>query len=80
MKITTKILLTMSAVTASVTLVYLIRRLNTRRRLTIISNEGYETAHDILYPTKYNRARKLHYGPVIPMNDHADEIIKHPLR
>ena len=32
-----------------------------------ISEEGYETAHDILYPSReYERDKDLHFGPVIP--------------
>ncbi|MEJ7626822.1 MAG: hypothetical protein WKF35_08165 [Ferruginibacter sp.] len=69
MKTSTKILLSLSAIAATGTLIYLTRSCNTRRRLTHISNEGYETAHDILYPTRYNRAKKLHYGPVLPLDD-----------
>lgn len=50
--------------TAALT-VYLIRRKNTRKMLTHISNEGYETAPDILFPGKRGSS-KLHYGPVLP--------------
>ena len=35
--------------------------------LTEISDQGYETAHDILYPRSQGGSR-LHYGPVIPNN------------
>jgi len=31
-----------------------------------VSNEGYETAHDILYPRHDIFYRKLQYGPVLP--------------
>ena len=32
-----------------------------------VSDEGYETAHDILYPSReYERDKDLHFGPVIP--------------
>ncbi len=41
------------------------RRLNRKNRLMHISDEGYETANDILYPQKNDR-RRLHYGPVLP--------------
>ncbi len=44
----------------------LTRRSKTRRMLNQISDEGYETAHDILFPGKRISARALHYGPVIP--------------
>lgn len=69
MKTRTKIILGLAAVAATGTLIYITRSFNTRNRLTHISNEGYETAHDILYPTKYNRAKKLQYGPVLPVDD-----------
>ncbi len=68
MKNSTKILLALSAIAATGTLVYITRFCNTHRRLANISNEGYETAHDILYPNKYNRGKKLHYGPVLPID------------
>ena len=73
MKTSTKVLLGFTAVTLTTTLIYLTRSLNTRCRLARISNEGYETAHDILYPTKYNRAKRLHYGPVLPVEDPTNE-------
>lgn len=30
------------------------------------SDEGYETAHDVLFPENGKRDRKLKFGPVIP--------------
>ncbi|MFT3945470.1 MAG: hypothetical protein QM763_00735 [Agriterribacter sp.] len=47
-------------------LVYLTRRMRERRILTKVSDEGYETAHEILYPQKKQMSGKLHYGPVLP--------------
>ena len=73
MKSSTKVILGLAAITATGTLIYLTRSLNTKCRLKKISNEGYETAHDILYPTKYNRAKKLHYGPVLPPEESFNE-------
>lgn len=46
----------------------LIRNANAKKRLAAISDEGYETASDILYPGKPVSSR-LHYGPVIPNNE-----------
>jgi hypothetical protein len=46
--------------------IYLIRRLNTRRRLEEVADNGYETASDILFPGQAIRSKKLHYGPVLP--------------
>ncbi|HEX7903137.1 MAG TPA: hypothetical protein VF487_04590 [Chitinophagaceae bacterium] len=37
-----------------------------RKMLSRVADEGYETAIDVLYPTKKNGVRTLHYGPVIP--------------
>ncbi|SDE23123.1 hypothetical protein [Niabella drilacis] len=43
------------------------RRRNAMKRLLDTANEGYETAHDIIYPEKgHRRAKKLRYGPVYP--------------
>lgn len=69
MKTSKKLMIGFGALAAIGALIVVTRRYNTGRRLTHIANEGYETAHDILYPTKYNRAKKLHYGPVLPMDD-----------
>ncbi len=46
-------------------LIYAVRRYRSSQRRTKIANEGYETAHDILYPQKHKR-KKVHYGPVLP--------------
>lgn len=73
MKTSTKIILGLSAVAATGTLIALTRSVNSHKRLINISNEGYETAHDILYPKNYNKGRKLHYGPVLPVNDENED-------
>ena len=44
----------------------LLNRSKTNKRLSKISDEGYETAHDILYPQNDWRNRQLRYGPVLP--------------
>ena len=44
----------------------LIRRANHRRELANVSDNGYETAHDVLYPHKKAKHKKVHFGPVIP--------------
>jgi hypothetical protein len=46
-------------------IVYAVRRYRSNQRRTRIADEGYETAHDILYPDKQRR-KKVHYGPVLP--------------
>ena len=76
MKTSTKITLGMAALALTGTLIYVTRSYNTRKRLLHISNEGYETAHDILYPTQYNRGRKLQYGPVLPEDDGFDDMLQ----
>lgn len=66
MKKTSKILVGvgLAAVTTGL-LIYAVRRFRSSQRRTKVANEGYETAHDILYPSKYKR-KKVHYGPVLP--------------
>ena len=41
------------------------KRLARKDRLAHVADEGYETAHDVLYPNKY-KPSKLQYGPVLP--------------
>jgi len=43
-----------------------VRKRRSHHRLSAVSNEGYETAHDIIYPDKYasQKDKKLRYGPV----------------
>ena len=65
MKNNFKITMMLAAIGAAAITVFLIRRNNTRKMLTSVADEGYETAPDILFPGKA-RGSKLHYGPVIP--------------
>jgi hypothetical protein len=66
MKTTLKIVLATAIITAIVVAMKTTKN-NSERKLAKISDEGYETAHDILYPThKFGRGKKLHYGPVLP--------------
>jgi hypothetical protein len=37
--------------------IYLLRKDKHKRRMTVISDAGYETAYDIHYPVKYRRGR-----------------------
>lgn len=43
-----------------------VRRRKALRRLLDAANQGYETAHDIIYPENFSsfHNRKLRYGPV----------------
>ena len=43
------------------------RRRKVSRMLSEVADEGYETAHDILYPGKSKKEKNLRYGPVLPM-------------
>ena len=55
----------LAAVTTGI-LVYAVRRARACNRSANVADEGYETAHDILYPEKKHRGAKLHFGPVLP--------------
>jgi hypothetical protein len=39
-------------------IVILIKKYQLQKRLTIISEEGYETAHDVNFPLKVNNPRR----------------------
>ena len=38
--------------------IYSIKKMKSEKRLTTVSDAGYETAYDILYPSKGQRLRK----------------------
>lgn len=67
MKNSSKITLGLAAIGAAAIVVYVARCINTKRMLVKVSNEGYETAHDILFPGKSNTGKELRYGPVLPI-------------
>jgi hypothetical protein len=46
--------------------IFVMRKINTRRKLKQVADNGYETAQDVLFPNKRIRSKKLHYGPVLP--------------
>jgi hypothetical protein len=46
--------------------IFVMRKINTRRKLEQVADNGYETAQDVLFPGKGIRSKKLHYGPVLP--------------
>ncbi len=65
-----KILLgTAAAAAITGALVYSFTKCNSYRRLKHVANEGYETAHDILYPKRSHKKGKLKFGPVLPFSD-----------
>ncbi len=66
MKLSYKIAFGIAVVAAAGVVIYLARSSQTKRMLNQIADEGYETAHDILFPNKKMRDKRLKYGPVIP--------------
>ena len=54
-----------AAIASLALLIYAVRRHNSNVRHAKVADEGYETAHDVLFPKKSRRG-KLQYGPVIP--------------
>lgn len=66
MKHIIKIALGTAILTAVILLLKTPKR-ETEQQLAEVSDEGYETAHDILYPNqKLQPDKRLHYGPVLP--------------
>jgi hypothetical protein len=66
MKNNTKITLALAVIGTAVIVSCAVQRMKTRRMVAKISDEGYETAHDILYPDRSLTGKKLHFGPVLP--------------
>ncbi len=66
MKITTKTMLGIAALTALGIALIVGTKKSKKVNLDQIADEGYETAHDILYPKQFSREKKLRYGPVLP--------------
>ncbi len=66
MKTSKKIIYSAAAIAFTSLLVYAARRSNTKRRISEVADEGYETAADLLHPKTNKRFKKLHYGPVLP--------------
>ena len=67
MKIKTSTLLGFTALAVVVVAATLLaNKKGKKNRLTQIADEGYETAHDMLYPNSFKGAKELRYGPVLP--------------
>ncbi len=66
MKVSNKALWGILAVSALGIAFYLGSKKRDRKKLKRIAEEGYEIAHDILFPDKLLSEKKLHYGPVLP--------------
>jgi hypothetical protein len=64
MKQTLKIVTVLAILTGAGILV--VRKSNKRRQLKHVADNGYETAHDVLYPGEKAKHKKLHFGPVVP--------------
>ncbi len=61
-----KIAFGISAVAVAGLIVYAASGVKTRRMLKQVADEGYETAHDVLYPRNGKRGKNLRVGPVLP--------------
>lgn len=67
MKRTIKILLSFTAVAITGILIYKKRsEVCNGHMLRQVADEGYETAHDVLFPDKKAKGSNLQYGPVLP--------------
>jgi hypothetical protein len=66
MKISKIIGLGVALVAVAGVAVYIAKKVERRNMLNQIADEGYETAHDILFPGKSLESGNLQYGPVIP--------------
>ncbi|MFT3979191.1 MAG: hypothetical protein QM687_01890 [Ferruginibacter sp.] len=65
MKKSTKIMIGVAALAAAGVAAYMINQQRKRKRSAHVADEGYETAHDVLYPHK-SISPKLKFGPVLP--------------
>ena len=69
MKLKTSAIIGLAALGVIVAAVILTNKKGRKIRLSQVADEGYETAHDMLYPNKFNSPREskeLRYGPVLP--------------
>ena len=66
------VLLSFAAAVGTITAILVTKAIKHSKRLNHIADEGYETAADILYPETDTRRRKVHYGPVVPMDESAE--------
>lgn len=60
-KSTTKILIGIGIAAATGFIIYAVRRQQSNKRYARVADEGYETAHDILYPPKKYKRKKVQY-------------------
>jgi hypothetical protein len=62
------ILIGITAVAVVGMIIYRRQNEDTGTMLKQVSDEGYETAHDVLFPKKSKKGRGLRYGPILPNN------------
>ncbi|MBX2887347.1 MAG: hypothetical protein KF829_01720 [Ferruginibacter sp.] len=55
-----------SAALAATAIYQIVKGFKSAKRANHVANEGYETAHDILFPKKETPKHKVHLGPVLP--------------
>lgn len=55
-----------AAVVLAPFVLYLVRRIQSSRMRRKIASEGFETATDVLYPSKRRMFRQYKIGPVLP--------------
>jgi hypothetical protein len=55
-----------AAIVLAPVILYIIRRIQSSRMRRKIASEGFETATDILYPSKRRMFRQYKIGPVLP--------------
>jgi hypothetical protein len=66
MKISKIIGFSLAVVAVAGVAIYIAKKIERKNMLDQIADEGYETAHDILFPDESFKSNKLQYGPVIP--------------
>lgn len=66
MKLKNQVCIAAVAGIVSALVVYSLRSYRKSKRLSQVAAEGYETAHEVLFPHVKDLGNKLQYGPVIP--------------
>lgn len=66
MKTYSKLILGAAALAFTAIMIASKKKAATEKQISEISNEGYETAADILNITKSKSLKKMHFGPVLP--------------
>ncbi len=66
MKRNTRILLGLAAIATLALITYGVKKQTSKRMLKEVADEGYETAHDVLFPRKSTTGKRQHYGPILP--------------